>query len=85
MTTEYEYLEFIQCPSTGKTTIWSCRNKRFGDQLGVVKWDGRWRQYCYFTGCENELGVVYSTGCLNDISSFVKQLNDERKLCKKSH
>ncbi len=86
MTTEYEYIKFVQLPSHGKTTKWSCRNKAHGDQLGTVKWYGAWRQYCFMT-ISIDIGegeTIYSTGCLNDISSFVRQLNDERKLCKKS-
>jgi len=75
MKTEYQYLVFVQQPSNGKTSIWSCQNKHYGEELGIVKWFGSWRQYCYFP----TVPATYSTGCLQDISSFIEQLKGEQK------
>jgi len=79
MKTEFEYLIFKQVQQTGGspkiTSKWHCCNKRFGDVLGEIKWHSSWRQYCYFPTIQ----AVYSVGCLNDISQFIKQLMDERK------
>ena len=44
------------------------------DELGIVKWYGPWRRYCYFPhGIE-----IYSAGCLADIQDFINQLMKER-------
>jgi hypothetical protein len=70
MKTEYEFLKFVQLIGTGKTMKWSCQNKNSCAELGLVKWYGSWRQYCYFP----TVRAVYSAGCLNDIAEFIKQL-----------
>lgn len=71
----YEFINFEQIETKGKTTAWSCRNKHHGEELGVVKWYGAWRQYCYLPSCP----AVYSKGCLEDVVSFIQQLMDLRK------
>ncbi len=73
--TEYEYLIFVEMPSAGKTSRYSCRNKKHNEQLGVIKWDGGWRQYVYL----DTTPAKYSAGCLKDIGDFIKQLMEERK------
>ena len=70
MKTEYEYLEFKETQSTGKTRRFDCLNKKHKERLGEIKWHGAWRQYCYFPLVQ----AVYSVGCLNDIADFLKQL-----------
>jgi len=70
MRTDYKYLLFTPTPSTGKTSRWECKNKNSLAVLGVIKWHCGWRQYCYFPSCP----AVYSAGCLDDISDFIKQL-----------
>jgi hypothetical protein len=78
MKTEYQYLVFIKKDNTsGKTMIFECRNKRSYTILGIVKWYVSWKQYCYFP--EMFLDVVYSAGCFDDISNFIKQLNELQK------
>lgn len=76
MRTEYQYLVFVQKESSGKTTKWDCWNKKSREEvgsnpLGEVKWHSSWRQYCYFPLVQ----AVYSSGCLNDISDFINELN----------
>jgi len=74
MKTEYEYLEFKQLPSEGKTEKWICLNKHHRNGIGMVQWYGPWRQYCFL--CPGE--IVFSAGCLEDISDFIKQLKEKR-------
>lgn len=75
MKTEYQYLVFEQKKVEGfyktKNTPWTCMNKGSRSELGVIKWHGAWRQYCYFPLIQ----AVYSSGCLDDIADFLKQLN----------
>lgn len=69
---EYKYLRFVEepRPKGRKTGIWSCRNKSSNTELGVIRWNGHWRQYCYFPTVQ----AVYSAGCLMDIADFIGRL-----------
>jgi hypothetical protein len=71
MQTKYEYLVFEKAgQQPPKTSAWDCKNAKSGTVLGMVKWYGPWRQYCYFPTAQ----AVYSAGCLNDITQFMGQL-----------
>jgi hypothetical protein len=70
MKTDYQYLHFVKIQEKPKTSVWSCQT-RSGDELGKVEWYGPWRQYCYFPTQQ----AVYSSGCMDDISDFLKHLN----------
>ena len=71
MKTKYKYINFTLIEQKPKTGVYLCRNNTNGGQLGIVKWYPAWRQYCYFPICE----AVYSKGCLEDIGSFIMQLD----------
>ena len=75
MKTQYKYINFEKVAETPKTSSWICRNNRSNDDLGMIKWYGPWRQYCYFSAG----GAIYNPDCLDDIKDFIKQLMDERK------
>ncbi len=53
-----------------KTRDWNVLNKLHGTLLGVIAWYGPWRSYCLHTVG----GVVFSTGCLDDIEKAIKFL-----------
>ena len=75
MKERYQYIQFGQMPSGGrKTSIWFCHNNSSGEKIGVVKWYGPWRQYCFFA----KVASVYSAGCLKDIQDFIAQLMKQR-------
>ncbi len=65
---EYKYIHFYKLADNSKTSIWSCRNNKTNTELGKISWCPAWRQYCYYPNCE----AVYSAGCLDDISDFIK-------------
>lgn len=73
MKTDYEYIRFERRPQTGKTSRFACLNRHHGGELGIVKWYGAWRQYCYFPTSQ----AVYSAGCLRDIANFIVELKAE--------
>jgi hypothetical protein len=75
MKTDFEYIRFVKKPSTGTTSVWSCKNIRHGDELGIIKWYGGWRTYCFFPTVQ----AVYSRGCLNDITEFIDTLLKNRR------
>lgn len=65
--TTYEYIHFVKVEQREKTAVWSCRNNKSGDELGIVKWHGPWRAYCFFPSGP----AVYSAGCLIDLAEFM--------------
>ena len=69
-----EYIHFVKKADKPKTSVWSCRNNRSGDELGEIKWYPAWRQYCYFPACP----AVYSVDCLEEINNFIQRLQEER-------
>ena len=75
MKTKYKYIHFELHKQKPKTQVWHCINNSDKIILGVVEWKSGWRRYCYFT----EQDFVYSDGCLDDISGFIKQLMIEHK------
>ena len=58
-----------------KTQVWQIKSKSDGSKLGVVKWFGPWRQYCFFVMDVS----VFSAGCFRDIASFLEDLNRKHK------
>ncbi len=74
MKTVYEYIAFVHAGASAshKTQIYGCRNRKGNDNLGVVKWNAGWRQYCFYP----KVGMlIFSAGCLSDISDFITTLN----------
>lgn len=70
-----KYLKLYQQPSPGKTEIWLVVSKRQGVTLGVIKWFGRWRQYC-FEPCAN---TVWSDDCLEAVQEKTRELMEARR------
>lgn len=58
-----------------KTPIYIIKNINNDFQLGVIKWWGAWRQYCFFP----EGNTVFNVECLNDITDYIKDLNKKPK------
>ena len=77
--TEFQYIKFINVPNhpARKTDIYYCFNRNSNDRLGIVKWHGAWRQYCFFVDVEYE--VIFSKGCIKDISDFIDSLMAARR------
>ena len=76
MKTRYEYIYFEdEEVANRKTKVFACNNRSSHVTLGYVAWHNGWHQYCFNP---NE-GMVFSSGCLQDICHFIKQLMDERK------
>jgi hypothetical protein len=61
-----KYLDFESTESSTKTDHWSVQNHKTHTELGIVKWAGTWRQYCYFP----TINAMYSASCLKDIAEF---------------
>jgi len=73
---EYKYLTFIELDPKPKTKVFEVRNKLSGTTLGYVKWYGPWRKYIFQTEL---LILIFDSGCLADLKSFIDELMAERK------
>jgi hypothetical protein len=69
------YLDFREGPPAGKTGRWFVVSWSRGDSLGVIKWFGRWRQYCFFPEPE----TVWNRDCLKDVTAFIAKQMEARK------
>jgi|HubBroStandDraft_4_1064222.scaffolds.fasta_scaffold00070_15 hypothetical protein len=70
--------------ASGKTQEWGVQpldNLSSSGCLGVIKWYGPWRKYCFFPNGN----TVFEQDCLRDISLFVEtrtKLHREKRLAK---
>lgn len=72
------YLIFGESTSpSGKTKIIDVMSKG-GDTLGVIKWFGQWRKYCFYP----EKDTIFDKSCLDEISNHINNLMLERKYVK---
>ena len=66
-----------EMPNEGrKTKIFSVRAKEDDTFIGLVKWFGAWRKYCFFP-IEN---TVFEQDCLRDIAQFIEEETKRHKL-----
>lgn len=70
-----KYIYFKKIESKPKTSVWSCRNNSGDYQIGIIKWNPGWRQYCFFS----EPDMVFSVGCMDDICKFITMLKEEKR------
>jgi hypothetical protein len=78
MQLKYKYFHFSDASSfypKRKTKTFDCINNKSGAILGNIKWYSNWRQYCFFSS-DN---TIFNSSCLEDISYFLKQLNNGHK------
>lgn len=47
--------------------------------LGKIKWYNHWRKYCFYA----EDNIIWDTKCLNELITFLDNLNQEHKNKKK--
>ena len=76
---ESKYMFTTPYRKLDKTWVYLVSSKK-GVELGRVQWWGPWRQYTF----QPHTDTIFSPGCLNDISVFIKMLMDERKTIKET-
>ena len=72
---ETEYMRFILWENKPKTQVWNIQSKSSNALLGLIKWYGPWRQYCFFP--ENE--TTFNSKCLDQIQTHINDLNRVHK------
>ena len=77
--TDYVHVYINQCHNPGKkTNLFTVRrNNKSGlaHLLGIICWDGAWRQYI-FMPCPD---TRWSSSCLQGITDFIKKINKEHR------
>lgn len=77
---ENKYIEIIFREKPAKTKIYEVVSKGNSGGLGVIKWYGAWRQYCFFP----YTGTIFNKDCLKFIERFLVEENEIYKLGRKS-
>ena len=72
---ETEYLRFIDKESRQITKIIGIVNIHHDEEIGEIRWFGKWRQYCFYPS-EN---TIWNTTCMEDVQTVIKELMNERK------
>lgn len=76
---ETQYLVFIDTETPKrKTKVINIININAEEVIGIIKWYGPWRQYCFFP----EYDTVWNITCLNDVNEVIQKLMKDRKTSK---
>jgi hypothetical protein len=75
----YKYFDVGKYPLLPgrKTHEYPIANRKQGSMLGVIKWYGAWRQFCFFPEPYSDL--VFTSGCLQDIRNAIEAITADRK------
>ena len=73
-----EYLDFPPKPRPPGTTTdrFAVVARRTGEPLGEIRYWPAWRQFVFEPACFPLNSTIWSAGCLDQISAFLKRLND---------
>lgn len=72
--TQYLSVNPIGPSKSGKTWMYEVLSESSGVRLGVIKWFGQWRQYCFWPETE----TIWNNACLSAVADVLKGLNDAR-------
>ena len=63
---KYKYIYFYKIED-----VFICKSLKDKNDLGIVKWYGPWRQYCFFPGNN----TIFNKGCMDDIKDFINKIS----------
>lgn len=66
----YKFFRIFEIAQKPKTKVFEVISNSSNAHLGMIKWYGPWRQYCFFPVGD----TVFSAGCLKDIQDFITGL-----------
>lgn len=69
-----KWITFAPSAPCKKTSVWLVKPKD-GSPIGMVRWYGPWRKYCFYPGD----ATVYEQDCLRDIADFCERKTKEHK------
>ena len=65
-----KWINIVEVPNPGrKTKKFEIHSKEDDSSIGIIKWYGPWRKYCFFPLSE----TVYEQVCLRDIAQFIEE------------
>ncbi len=70
-----EFIEFELLKKNPKTSIYAVQNLKSNRMIGLIKWYGPWRQYCFFP----DRDTIFNMDCMRYIIDYIKELMDARK------
>jgi hypothetical protein len=73
---ETTYLRFIDKEAKQITKIIGVVNIHHDEEIGEIKWFGKWRQYCFYPSPD----TIWNTGCMKDICEVINDLMNKRKV-----
>ena len=62
-------------PPGTKYKMWEIHSKRGDDLLGWIQYYEPWKEFVF----SPETSTIFSTGCLQDIITFIDQIKDDKK------
>jgi hypothetical protein len=70
-----DYIYFEDEPTDKKTRIVSVRSLRTREELGVIRWYGAWRQYCFYPNVR----TIFNPTCMVRIVDEIKAMMAARR------
>lgn len=70
-----KYMRFQLVERKQKTKVIAVQSKTQPIRLGVIKWWNAWRCYVFLP----DKDTLFNAECLNDIRSYIKELENEHK------
>jgi hypothetical protein len=72
---KYKFITITEIQKKAKTSVFVVVNHKFGEKLGIIKWNTGWRRYCFFP----DPGMQFDSLCLKDLANFLTELMVEHK------
>lgn len=74
---EYQYFTVREQPRLPcrMTSTYYVVNRRSGTTIGLIRWYGPWRAFCFFP----EANTVWSCGCLADLHEALETIAQKHK------
>lgn len=74
VTNEY-FVILEERPEKRKTSIYHIFSHKSRDEIGLIKWYGAWRKYCFFPNAD----TIWDNKCLSSINSFLEEINISKR------
>ena len=76
---KYKYITIFPAPKEDEKLndrlVYGIINNRNKDAIGYLYYDRKWKQFVF----QSVPDCIFSTGCLEDIKSYMEELNKEEK------
>lgn len=74
---KFKWIEIFEQtkPKPKKTKIFIVRNKEYGTELAIIKWNGGYRKYALYPLIE----TWFEEECLKEIAKFLEKISKEHK------